>query len=102
MNETNEFNNGYVDPLATQNGTKAKKKWGKGDVVATIVAFLLVKLFGLLGALICYGGYWAVRGIAKSRLPLAARIILGIVVAVAFVVLLFVLIILASAMTYGA
>lgn len=102
MNETNEFNNGYVDPIANQNGGTAKKKMGKADIAATIVAFLLVKLFGFLGALICYGGYWAVRGIAKSRMPLVVRIILGIVVAVVFVVLLIFLILLASSLTYGA
>lgn len=102
MNETNNFNNGYVDPINNQNGGAAKKKMGKADIAATIVAFLLVKLFGFLGALICYGGYWAVRSIAKSRMPLVARIILGIVVAVAFIVLLVVLILLVSAMNYGA
>ncbi|MBQ2801951.1 MAG: hypothetical protein IJF03_11275 [Lachnospiraceae bacterium] len=88
LNNPQMDNNGYVDPIATQNGETPKKKMGKGDIAATIVSIALIKLFGIIGALICYGGYWAVRAIAKSRMPLAARIILGIVVALVFVVLL--------------
>lgn len=67
---------------------KVKKKLGGIDIAATIISAALFFLFGILGALICYIGYWVVRSIAKSNLPLVARIILGTVVALIFVGLL--------------
>lgn len=88
INNEQSGDNGYVDPIATQNGGTAKKKISGGDIAATIVSVALIRIFGIIGALICYGGYWAVRGIAKSKMPLAARIILGIVVGIVFLVLL--------------
>lgn len=65
-----------------------KKKMNGADVTATVVSVVLIFLFGVLGALICYGGYWLVRTIAKSKMPLAARIILGTIVAIVFIALL--------------
>ncbi len=101
LNNPQMDNNGYVDPIATQNGETPKKKMGKGDIAATIISVALIKLFGIIGALICYGGYWAVRGIAKSKMPLAARIILGIVVALVFVALLILFILLSIGIQAG-
>ena len=37
-----------------------KKKMNGADVTATVVSVVLIFLFGVLGALICYGGYWLV------------------------------------------
>lgn len=81
-----------------ENGGKPAKKQGTASMIAsTAVSVIVWRLFGLVGALICFGGFWAVCAIAKSRLPIAARIILCILTAVGFLVLLFV-VILASAM----
>lgn len=88
LNNQESTDNNYVDPIATQNGETAKKKMSGGDIAATVISIVLIKFFGIIGALICYGGYWAVRGIAKSKMPLAARIILGIVVGLVFLGLL--------------
>lgn len=98
MNEGNNFNNGYQDPLTTQNGYQdplnaqngqpAKKKVGGSTIAATIVSVVVFILFGLIGGLICFGGYAAVNAIAKSKMPLAARIILSIIVGIFFLVLL--------------
>lgn len=71
-----------------QEGTNEKKKMNGADITATVVSVVLVFLFGLIGALICYGGYWIVRTIAKSKMPLTARVILGTIVAIVFIALL--------------
>lgn len=80
-----------------ENGKPEKKKVGGSTVAATVASIAVVRLFGLLGGLICFGGYWAVYGIAKSRLPVAARVILCLIVALAFIVLLLAFILLSSA-----
>jgi len=98
MNTQQNENGTYQDPLETSNGKPEKKKVGGSAIVATIVSVAVVRLFGILGGLICFGGYWAVYGIAKSKMPLAARIILCILVALVFVVLLFAFILFASAL----
>ena len=38
-----------------QEGTNEKKKMNGADITATVVSVVLVFLFGLIGALICYG-----------------------------------------------
>lgn len=95
MNTQNNMNE-YQDPLNTQNGAPAKKKMSGSTVAATVVAIALVFCFGVIGGAICYGGYWVVRAIAKSRMPLVARIILSIVVGLIFLVLLIVFILFAA------
>lgn len=92
---------GYEDPIATAAGDKpAKKSKGGASVVASSVAAVIVwRLFGLIGGLICYGGFWAVYGIAKSRLSVAAKIPLCILAALVFLALLFVFIMFAAYMT---
>lgn len=96
--EQNVQQNGdYQDPLQ-ENGGKPAKKTGNASVIgSTIVSVIVWRVFGLLGGLICFGGFWAVCGIAKSKLPLAARIILCILTAIIFLVLLFVFILLSAA-----
>lgn len=80
----------------TANGKPEKKKAGGSTIAATVISIVLVFLFGLVGGLICYAGYWAVFGIAKSKLPVAARVILCLLVALAFIVLLFAFILFSS------
>lgn len=99
MNTQQTENVTYQDPLETANGKPEKKKVGGSTIAATIISVVLIRLFGILGGLICYGGYWAVYGIAKSKLPLAARIILCILVAFLFVVLLFAFIVFAATLS---
>ena len=84
-----EDGKGYRDPLENQDGKEVKKKVSKSTIWAGVGSIVLVRFFGLLGALICYGGFCAVRAIVTNKkmfLPL--RVILGIVVALLFVVLL--------------
>ncbi len=64
------------------------KKLGGSDLAATAISIVLVKLLGLIGALICYGGYWAVRALSKSKLSVAAKVILSIVLSITFFVLM--------------
>lgn len=87
----------YYDPLTAQTGQPVKKKTGGMTIAATAVSVIVFFLFGAIGGLICYGGYWAVLGIAKSKLPTAAKVILGVVVGLAFVILLFAFILFATA-----
>ena len=82
----------YYDPLTAQGGKPVKSKSRGATIVATIVAAIVFFMFGAIGGLICYGGYWAVLAIAKSKLPTAAKVILGVVVGLAFVILLVVFI----------
>lgn len=98
MNTQQNSDGTYQDPLAASNGKPGKKKASGSTVAATIVSVVVVYLFGLIGGLICYGGYWAVFGIAKSKLPVAARVILCLIVAILFIVLLLAFILLSSAL----
>ncbi len=101
MNSQNQQGN-YQDPLAgrqnqMENGhgpssaadpKPDKKKMGGSDWIATIVSMLLVWLVGPVGALICFGGYWAVRSIVKSKMTTGLKVFLGVIVGLAFFVLL--------------
>ncbi|MDE6313755.1 MAG: hypothetical protein K2M46_09100 [Lachnospiraceae bacterium] len=96
-------NQGYQDPIAQQNGTPAKKKVSKATISASIVCLVLVRVLGLLGALICYGGFWAVMAVATNRkMPLAVRIILSIILTLVFIVILCGVEILAATLLYSA
>lgn len=86
----------YYDPLTAQGGKPVKSKSKGATAIATVVAVIVFFLFGALGGLICYGGYWAVLAIAKSKLPTAAKVILGVVVGLAFLILLIVFIFFAA------
>ncbi len=91
--QNNMQNENYQDPLATaDNGEPAKKSKGSGGALigSTIGMFVLMRLFGLFGALICYAGFWAVYAIARTKLSLPLRIILCILTAAVFIVLLLV------------
>ncbi len=86
-----------VQPAPTESSQASNpqadaKKFGGTDIAATIVSIVLVLLFGLVGALICYGGYWLVRAVIKSKMPVAAKVILSIVLIIVFIVLLIVFI----------
>lgn len=82
----------------TSNPQADAKKFGGSDIAATIVSVVLVLLFGLLGALICYGGYWAVRAVIKSKMSVAAKVILSIILIIAFIVLMVVFIFASAAL----
>lgn len=98
MNEFNQQNNEYFDPIANQGQQPPKKKVGSG-IVATVVCVVLIRLVGIFGALICYAGFWSVRAVAKNRrLPLVARILLSILVTLVFIVLFVVVMFALSAM----
>lgn len=101
LNNQQEQAENYQDPIATTEGEPEKKKMGGSTIAATIISIALIKLVGLIGALICYGGYWAVRAIAKSKMSLGARIALGILVGVAFLVLLVVFILFSAVLVSG-
>ncbi len=80
-------------------GEKPEKKKGNASLIgSTVVSVLVWRLFGVVGGLICFGGFWAVCGIAKSKLPLTAKIILCILTAVGFLVLLFLFILFTAMM----
>lgn len=92
-------NANYVDPITAADGGKpAKKNKSTGSVIgSTIVAVVIGYLFGAVGGLICYGGFWAVYAIAKTKLPVPARVVLCVLTALVFLFLLFLLIILVAA-----
>ena len=90
---------GYQDPIATAE-QKPEKKQSTGAVIAsTAGTVLLYKLFGIIGAAICFGGFWGIMAIAKSKLPTAAKVILGVLVGIACIVLLGLFILLSAALT---
>ncbi len=99
-NNTNVQNqNGtWQDPIAADTAKPAKKKSSVADIVATVGAFALVYLFGLIGALICYGAYWAVRAVVKSRMNMAVKVILSIVIILAALVLMAIFIMFAASL----
>ncbi len=93
QNMDNQQNMNYQDPLATGVGAAQpeKKKGGTGSLVGSTVAAVLVwRLFGLIGGLICYGGFWGVRAIIKSKMPVAAKVVLSILVILGLLILMFV------------
>lgn len=95
QNMDNQQNMNYQDPLATATGAGAaqpeKKKGGTGSVIGSTVAAVLVwRLFGLVGGLICYGGFWGVRAIIKSKMPVAAKVVLSTLVILGLVILMIV------------
>lgn len=79
--------NTYQDPIASTEGKPKKKASSAADVAATVVSFGVFYLFGILGGLICYGGYWAVRAVIKSKMPVAAKVILSVVLVFVFLAL---------------
>lgn len=87
----------YQDPLATQQSVEPqKKKMGTDSVIATIGAVVLVFLVGVLGALICYAGYWLVRTVIKSNMNMALKVILSVIIVIAALALLVSMIVAAS------
>lgn len=95
QNMDNQQNMNYEDPLATAagagEGQPEKKKGGTGSLIGSTVAAVLVwRLFGLVGGLICYGGFWGVRAVIKSKLPVAAKVVLSILLILGLVILMFV------------
>ncbi len=94
----------YQDPIATPEGGQPKKKskFSGADVAATVGAVVIFRLFGLLGGLLCYAGYWAVRAVIKSKMATAVKVILSIVLILVFLVLLFVYVLFAASITAGA
>lgn len=94
--EQNSYSAQYSqDPLLSQPVMPQKKKISKGEtIVSVIISVVVWRLFGLIGAAICYGGYAAVRAITRStKLQTGAKIALGVLVGLAFVVLLVVYIV---------
>ena len=87
FNTQQSQDNTYQDPIASTEG-KPKKKSTAADVVATVVAVGVFYLFGLVGGLICYGGYWAVRAVIKSKMSVAAKLILSVVLVFVFLALM--------------
>ena len=91
----------YVDPIANAEQMpqqKPEKKQGKAAGILSIVGTVVMyRLFGLVGGLICLGGFAAVTAIIKSKLPTAAKVVLSVLTVVGFVVLLFAFIMLSAA-----
>ena len=106
-NQQDAVNNGnYTDPLASgnvvaaDNGQPAKKKGDTGYAIgSTVAAVALWKLLGLIGALICYGGFWAVRAIIKSKMSTALKVILSVLIVLGCLVLLVLYILVAASLT---
>lgn len=99
-------NSNYTDPLASGNvvaandGQPAKKKGDTGYAIgSTVAAVVLWRLFGILGALICYGGFWAVRAIIKSKMSTALKVILSVLIVLGCLVLLVLYILVAASLT---
>lgn len=107
-NQQNAVNNSnYTDPLAStdtvaaaDDGQPAKKKGGTGSAIGSTVAAVLVwRLFGLVGALICFGGFWAVRAVIKSKMSVALKVILSVLIVLGCLILMFVYILAVAAVT---
>ena len=95
----------YQDPLASTGGeAQQPKKKGStaADVVGTVVSVAVVFMFGLVGGLICYGGYWAVRAVITSKMSVAAKVILSVVLVFVFLILLIAFILFAAYLRAGA
>ncbi|MDE6016627.1 MAG: hypothetical protein K2H41_13220 [Acetatifactor sp.] len=98
-------NSNYTDPLASgnvvaDNGQPAKKKGDTGYAIgSTVAAVALWRLFGILGALICYGGFWAVRAIIKSKMSTALKVLLSVLIVLGCLVLLVLYILVAASLT---
>ncbi len=99
-NQQNQTGN-YQDPIANAEGKPAKKKTTGTTIAATVVSVIVFILFGAIGGLICYGGYWAVLAIAKSKMPTGAKVVLATLVGLAFLILLFVFILFAASLRAG-
>lgn len=81
--------NTYQDPIASTEGKPEKKKGSTAaNVTATVVSVVVFYLFGLVGGLICYGGYWAVRAVIMSKMSVAAKVILSIILVFVFLALM--------------
>ena len=100
-NQSNVEN--YQDPLANMEQAPAQKPEKKqstaasiGSVVGTVVMW---RLFGLIGGLICIGGFAVVSAIIKSKMSTAVKVILSVITVLGFLVLLFVFILLSAELT---
>ncbi len=106
-NQQDTVNSGsYTDPLAdstvaaSDDGQPAKKKGGTGSAIGSTVAAVLVwQLFGLAGALICFGGFWAVRAVIKSRMSTALKVILSVLIVLGGLLLMFLYILAVAAIS---
>lgn len=98
-NETNVSN--YEDPLAAAEQMpeqKPEKKKGKAAGIWSIIGTVVMyQLFGLIGGLICLGGFAVVTAIIKSKLPTGAKVVLSVLTIVGFAVLLFAFILFSAA-----
>ncbi len=88
----------YQDPLAAADEKPKKKSSGASTIVATIVSVIVFRFFGILGGLICFGGYWAVRAVILSKMPVAAKVILSVVIVFGFLLLMFLFILFAASL----
>jgi len=93
----------YQDPLANVEQVSAqapvKKQSTAASVLSGVGAVVMWRLFGLLGGLICIGGFAVVSAIIKSKMSTAAKVILSVVTVLGFLVLLFVFILFSAAVT---
>lgn len=86
------------DLIAETGGKKIDEKTSRNIATGlTIAAAASILLFGIVGGMICFAGCWAVCAICKSRLPLVAKIILGIVAGLAALAFLIMVILLSAA-----
>ena len=98
-NQQDTVNSGsYTDPLA--DSTVAASDDGTGSAIGSTVAAVLVwQLFGLAGALICFGGFWAVRAVIKSRMSTALKVILSVLIVLGGLLLMFLYILAVAAIS---
>lgn len=102
MNNQPDMGN-YQDPLANMEQAPAQKPQKKQSTAASILTgvgtVVMWRLFGLIGGLICIGGYAVVAAIIKSKMSTVAKVILSVVTVLGFLVLLFVFILFSAAVT---
>lgn len=87
LNQQNEQGT-YQDPLATTGGEPAKKKISGSSIGAVVGTVVMMRLFGLIGALICFGGFCAVRAVIKSKMAVAAKVVISVLLVLVFLGLL--------------
>lgn len=90
---------GYQETVANTEAKPEKKQSTAAAVASTVGGILLYKLFGILGAAICLGGFAGIMAIAKSKLPTAAKVILGVMVGILCIGLLGVFILISASLT---
>ncbi len=91
----------YVDPLDNMENQPEQKPEKKQStvmsIISIVVSVVVFKLFGLLGGVICFGGFAVVMAIMKSKMSTTAKVILSVVTIVGFVLLLFAFILFSAA-----